>query len=352
MNQMTAVNIGPFPTPATLEAVRPWGTAQRRTGDPEPYRILMVDDNSMVRGSMARLLARHGFAVIEAASGTEALAACGTERPDLVLLDVQMPGCDGFEVCRRIKQNTASALVPVVLVTALDTAEYRLRGAEAGADDFFTKPAATSELVARVRGAVRLKRITDGMEAPEAILFTLARIVEGRDTDTVGHCNRLSVLGERLGKRLRLPRASQIALQQAGIVHDIGKVVVPDAVLLKRGPLTDDEWTVMRRHAAEGARICAPLQSFRDVLPIIRHHHERMDGSGYPDGLRGHEIPITARVLQVVDVFDALNMSRPYKAALSEAEALAVMETEVRRGWWDPTIFEEFTNMVSDGGLN
>jgi putative two-component system response regulator len=317
-----------------------------------PKRILLVDDHPVVRTSMARMLCRHGFDVLEATDGPSAITACRLQKPDLVLLDVQMPGCDGFEVCRSIKEDAASALIPVVLVTALDTAEYRLRGAEAGADDFFTKPVATPELVARVRTAMRQKHITDGMEASEAVLFTLARIVEGRDADTEGHCNRLSILGERLGARIGLPRASQIALRHAGIVHDIGKVVVPDAVLLKRGPLTDDEWTIMRRHAVEGERICAPLNSFRDVLPIIRHHHERLDGTGYPDGLKGEAIPITARVLQVVDVFDALTMARPYKPALTTAGALDVMANEVQRGWWDPAVYSEFAKMITQQGAN
>ena len=328
------------------------GETWTRNGEINTQRILLVDDHPVVRSSMARMLSRFGFDVLEATDGPSAIDACRTRKPDLVILDVQMPGCDGFEVCRAIKSDAASALVPVMLVTALDTPEYRLKGAEAGADDFFTKPVATPELVARARAAMRQKNITDGMEATEAVLFTLARIVEGRDADTEGHCNRLSVLGERLAARIGLPKTSQLAVRHAGIVHDIGKVVVPDAVLLKRGPLTDDEWSVMRRHAVEGERICAPLSSFRDVLPIIRHHHERLDGTGYPDGLKGDAIPITARVLQVVDVFDALTMSRPYKQALSPLAALGVMEEEVRRGWWDPAVYAEFSRMINQGGIN
>jgi putative two-component system response regulator len=339
----------PFPTlPGAPAAAVTWS----RTSGAVSQRILLVDDHPVVRHSMARMLGRYGFDVLEAGDGPSALAACRTLKPDLVILDVQMPGCDGFEVCRNIKNDPTSTLVPVMLVTALDTPEYRLRGAEAGADDFFTKPVATPELVARARTAMRQKHITDGMEATEAVLFTLARNVEGRDSDTEGHCNRLSVLGERLGARIGLSKSQQTALRHAGIVHDIGKVVVPDAVLLKRGPLTDDEWAVMRRHAVEGERICAPLNSFKDVLPIIRHHHERLDGTGYPDGLKGDAIPITARVLQVVDVFDALSMSRPYKAALTPQGALSVMEEEVRKGWWDPQVFAEFSKMVNEGGAD
>ncbi len=315
-------------------------------------RVLLVDDNAAIRRSLGRLLTRYNIDVIDAHDGESALEACRTHLPDLVMLDVQMPGSNGFDVCRRIKDEAASALIPVVMVTALDTPEYRLRGAEAGADDFFTKPVAVPELVARVRTAIRQKHITDTMEPAQAVLFTLARIVESRDADTEGHCNRLSKLGEQLATRLRLPLASRRALRTAGIVHDIGKVVVPDAVLLKRGPLTEDEWAIMRRHAVEGERICAPLHSLADVLPIIRHHHERQDGTGYPDRLAGDAVPVTARVLQVVDVYDALTMSRPYKPALAPDAALDVMESEVRRGWWDPAVFDAFSRMIREGGTN
>ncbi len=334
---------------ATSEARVTW---KRAATDVPTQRVLLVDDHPVVRSSMARLLGRQGFDVLEACDGPSALTACRTLRPDIVLLDVQMPGCDGFEVCRSIKTDAASALIPVVMLTAVDSDEYRLKGAEAGCDDFFTKPVATPELVARVRGALRQKSITDHMEPAEAVLFTLARIVESRDSATEGHCNRLSILGEKLARRLGLSLNAQTALRQAGIVHDIGKVVVPDAILLKRGPLTPDEWDVMRKHSLEGERICSPLQSFRDVLPIIRHHHERLDGTGYPDKLKGEEIPITARVLQIVDVYDALSMARPYKPALSTKDVLQIMETEVRRGWWDPAVFAEFQVMVAEGGIN
>ena len=314
--------------------------------------VLLVDDNAIVRNSLARMLRRHAFNVIEASDGPSALEACRTRDPDLVLLDVQMPGVDGFEVCRTIRNDPASALVPIMLVTALDTAEYRLKGAEAGADDFFTKPVATPELVARVRNAMKQKTIINHMEPAESVLFTLARIVESRDADTEGHCTRLSQIAQELARRVGLPVSAQAALRTAGIVHDIGKVVVPDAVLLKRGPLNADEWSIMRRHAVEGERICAPLHSLRDVLPIIRHHHERLNGTGYPDGLRGAEIPITARVLQVVDVYDALSMSRPYKKALPKLEVLGIMQSEVQAGWWDPQVFDVFQAMILEEGRN
>lgn len=317
-----------------------------REGDDERARVLVADDQATVRIALTRILERQGLEVITVEDGPSALEAVRTMAPDLVLLDVAMPGCDGYEVCRQLKSDSRTALLPVVLVTGDDSVEDRVRGAEVGADDFFGKPFEVSELTARVRAALRQKSLTDGLEASEAVMFTLARVVEARDADTEGHCSRLSVLAERLGERLGLPLTTRVALRRAGVVHDIGKIVVPDAVLLKHGPLTDDEWVLMRSHAAAGERICAPLRSFQDVLPIVRHHHERQDGTGYPDGLKGPEIPMPARVLQVVDVFDALTMARPYKKAIPPFEALAIMDSEVRRGWWDPGVFEAFDVMI------
>jgi putative two-component system response regulator len=309
--------------------------------------VLVVDDQAEVRSVLSRLLREDGMDVVEASDGTEALQACAAAAPDLVLLDAVMPGgCDGYEVCRRLKVDPRTALIPVVIVTGFSSAEDRVRGAEVGADGYFAKPVVPAELRGRVRSALRVKQLTDELEAAETVLFALAQAVEEKDSATEGHCARLSALAERLGARLGLPETELVALRRAGMVHDIGKVAVPDAILLKRAPLSEEEWCVMRQHPAAGERICSPLRSFRRVLPIVRHHHERFDGSGYPDGLAGEAIPITARVLQVVDVYDALTMERPYKRALAPAEALATLESEVQRGWWDPRVFSAFRAML------
>jgi putative two-component system response regulator len=269
-------------------------------------------------------------------------------RPDLVLLDVMMPHPHGFEVCERIKSNKDTRLTPVILVTALSNTEDRVRGITAGADDFLTKPVDRSELLARVRSLLKSKAHTDELERAESVLFALAQSIEGKDPYTQDHCARLSNYAVRLGERLRLPPDQLTALHRAGIVHDIGKVAVPDAILLKPTRLTEEEWTIMREHPIVGERICAPLKSFRLVLPIIRHHHEKLDGTGYPDRLKGEEIPIAARILQIVDVYDALTTARPYKRALSSVEALEIMAQEVRRGWWDTNIFSEFTRLIAE----
>jgi putative two-component system response regulator len=311
-------------------------------------KILVVDDDADNRNLMGEFLGSHGYETIMAGDGQTALDQFSQSEPDLVLLDVIMPSIGGLEVCSRLKADPASRLTPVVLVTGLSATEDRIRGLEVGADDFLTKPLDQSELLARVRSLLSLKSYTDELERVEGVIFAMSRIVEGKDPYTVGHCERLSAYSVRLAHRIGLSADQTTSLERAGIVHDIGKIAVPDSVLLKAGPLTCDEWKIMREHPINGAHICMPLKSFRCVHPIIRHHHEKLDGSGYPDGIKGSEIPLTARVLQIVDVYDALTTERPYKRALSVNQSFEIMEAEVKKGWWDPDVFKEFRDMVSE----
>ena len=313
-----------------------------------PPTILVVDDDAAVRASLAKLLQSEGLHVATAGNGSGALEAIQQVRPDVVLLDVLMPDLNGYQVCHAIKTNPATRLIPVVLLTGLSATDDRVQGLEAGADDFITKPPDRIELLARVRSLVRLKRYTDELEQAEAVLLALARSIEGKDPYTEGHCERLSKYASALGSRLGLSLDDTVALERAGVLHDIGKVAVPDSILLKEGPLTEDEWTVVREHPVMGEHICRPIRSFAPVLPIIRHHHEKFDGSGYPDGLSGGHIPITARVLQVADVFDALTTHRPYRPAMSHEKAFETMREEVGRGWWDPDVFAALPDLVAE----
>lgn len=315
-----------------------------------PQRILIAEDDPSSRELLEELLRAEGYEVATAGDGQTTLEEFARLQPDLLLLDVKMPQLNGFEVCRRLKYNPETRLTPVMLVTGLSAVDDRVRGIQAGADDFLSKPVDRNELLARARSLLNLKSYTDELERAESVLFVLARSIEAKDPYTQGHCERLSERSARLGQRLRLPEEQLTALRRAGVVHDIGKVAVPDAILLKPARLTEEEWRIMREHPVVGERICSPLKSFRLVLPIIRHHHEKFDGSGYPDGLKGEQIPLTARVLQIVDVYDALTTERPYKRALPDAEALGIMEDEVAKGWWDPKFFKAFEQMPRDGG--
>ncbi len=309
-------------------------------------KILIVDDETGARAALEFLLRREGFEVRDAADGPAAIQECATFRPDLILLDIVMPGMDGFEVCRRIKATPETRLTPVVLITGLTGTEDRIMGINAGADDFLSKPIDLNELLARTRSLLRLKQYTDELENAEAVLFSLAHSIEARDPYTHGHCERLAEMSARMGERLGVTEEQIKALRRAGVVHDIGKVAVADSILLKPGPLTADEAKKMQKHPVVGERICAPLKTFRLVLPIIRHHHEKHDGTGYPDGLQGEEIPLTARILQLSDVYDALTTDRPYKVAFTPEVALDLMEEEAERGWWDRELFEAFREMI------
>jgi len=311
--------------------------------------ILVADDQAANRELLDELLTTQGFRVVTVPDGAAAVEELTRTQVDLVLLDVMMPHLNGFEVCQKIKSNPETYLIPVVLVTALSDKQDRIEGINAGADDFLTRPVDRAELLARVGSLLKLKYRTDELERAEAVLFTLAQSIEGKDPYTHGHCERLSNYSARLGEHLGLTGDEISALRRAGVVHDVGKIAVPDAILLKPGRLTGEEWKVIKEHPVVGERICAPLKSFRLVLPIIRHHHEKLDGSGYPDGLRGDAIPITARVLQIVDVYDALTTERPYKKAFSAGDALLTMKEEVVKSWWDPHIFEQFEQLVRSG---
>ena len=314
--------------------------------------VLVADDQATNRELLEELLTAQGCKVIAVPDGAAAVEELSRTQVDLVLLDVMMPHLNGFEVCEKIKNNPDTYLISVIMITALSDKQDRLEGIKVGADDFLSRPVDRTELLARVGSLLKLKQRTDELERAESVLFSLARSIEGKDPYTHGHCERLAEYSARLGEHLQLPEEQLIALRRAGVVHDVGKIAVPDAILLKPGRLTAEEWTLIKEHPVVGERICAPLKSFRLVLPIIRHHHEKLDGSGYPDGLRGDAIPVTAHVLQIVDVYDALTTDRPYKKAFPIVDALQTMKEEVAKGWWDPHIFDHFERLVRGGAAD
>lgn len=311
-----------------------------------PPRILVVDDQPSIAGLMSQLLGMRGYDVVTASSAEQAEAEVNRQTPDLILSDVMMPGKSGYDLCRTLKDNPVTRLIPFVLITGLTDSTDKVRGIEAGADDFLNKPVLAEELIARVKSLLRLKEFTDELETADSVLCTLGLIVEGRDPYTEGHCERLAVRAADLGRHLGLDEDSIIALRRGGFLHDLGKIAVPDDILKKGSNLSPEEWAIMKLHPVTGENICKPLKSLRLVLPIIRHHHEHSDGSGYPDGLAGADIPVLPRILQVVDVYDALCTARPYKPPIPHEQAVQTMREEAHRGLWDAELVAEYFSML------
>jgi putative two-component system response regulator len=314
-------------------------------------RVLVVDDEESNRKLLTRLLSAL-YNVITAPDGEQALAILENVDVDLVLLDVRLPGLDGFEVCSRLKKLDRTRLVPVVLVTGLGAREHRIRGIHVGADDFLTKPFDAEELYARVASLVRLKTYTDELESAEAILKSLAMTIDARDPYTDGHCERLSKFAVALGASLGLSKDELSALDRGGYLHDIGKIGIPDSVLLKPTRLTPEEFELIKQHTIIGDRLCGELRSLRLVRQIVRHHHEALDGTGYPDGLRGDQVPLLAQIVGIVDLYDAVTSSRPYRDALPSEHAYAELRKEAVLGRRNPQLVEAFISLREKGTVS
>ena len=321
-----------------------------RSDDKKPTILLATNDRVFL-DFISNLLLSENYTVLAAEDGNQAVEFLFKDQFDLALLDVNMPYWNGITLCKILKSTPETRLVPVVLITDEASAESRIEGITAGADEFLAKSIHTEELKARLRSLIKLKFYTDELEHAEGVLFSLARSIEARDRYTRGHCERLSSYSVALAEKLKLPEEQRVALRRAGIVHDIGKVVIPDDVLLKFGPLSPLEWELIKLHTVVGADICSPLRTFRFVIPIILYHHERMNGSGYPEGLKGDEIPITARILATVDVFDALTTKRPYKQAFTVDKSLETMRDEARKDLLDQYLVDTFASLVLDKTL-
>ncbi len=303
-------------------------------------RILVVDDQEANRQIVRDVLEPLGYRITEAADGEEALEAVAREAPDLILCDVVMPRRDGYAVCQALKEDPKTRLVPIVMLTSLDQLPDKVKAVELGADDYLTKPFNVVELTTRVRSLLSLKHFTDEFEHASRVLESIALVVESRDRYTGDHCRRLGRYGTLVGRAMKVPDGDLKSLYLAGIFHDLGKIAVSDAVLNKPGRLTPEELVTMRSHPVVGSDLCRSMRTMEKVVPLIRHHHERLDGSGYPDGLQGKEIPLVVRILSVVDVYDALATRRPYRDALPHSKCMEIMREEVRRGWWDPDVLE------------
>ena len=312
--------------------------------------ILILDDIDLNRRLLKAMLKTANYRILEAKRPSAALATLEREKVDLVIVDLMMPEMSGPEFCRVIKNDRRTQLIPILMVTSVQGPENEIAGIESGADEFLIKPLQPTVVRTRIRAMLRNKALVDSLEEAETILFALAQSVEHRDKYTGLHCERLAAYSITLGQALGLPKQDQLALYRGGFLHDIGKISIPDVILFKRGLLSDEEWQIMRQHTIRGEEICRPMKTLAPVLPIIRSHHERWDGSGYPDRLAGEEIPLLARILQVADIYDALTTARPYKPAFSHQHAIEIMLEEARRGWRDPELVPLFAGVSQHPG--
>jgi putative two-component system response regulator len=310
-----------------------------------PASILIADDDETTARLLRRLLTREGHRVTVVSTGDDALHACAAVPPDLVLVDLYAEG-HAFDICRKLKAQPSTRFIPVVIVTSQFNRQDRLKGIDAGADEFLAKPFDPATLHARIRSLVQLKRQTDELESAEAVILGLGATIEARDPCTRGHCQRLAQYATSLGRALGLDEDDIAALARGGFLHDIGKIGVPDKVLLKDGRLDASESRVMREHPVIGDSLCAGMRSLQNVRPIVRSHHERLDGTGYPDGLKNTQVPLLAQIVSIVDVFDALTTDRPYREAMPREEAMTVLSDEASKGWRDRALVEAFVEVL------
>lgn len=319
---------------------------------PPSGRIFVADDSKTNRELIEALLTDGGYSVETFAHGPALLEAVETTDPDLVLVDMRMPRMPGEEVCRHLKANLRFAFLPVVLMTAFDDgATTKRKALENGADEFLSVPLNRHELLARVRSLLRLHAFHEDLEEHESVVLSLSGALEAKDPYTNGHSARVGQFSMELAREMGQDRSIVRTMTTAGLLHDIGKVAIPQNLLHKQGPLTPKEFEIVKTHPMVGYEICKGLRSARRVLPCIRNHHERFDGSGYPDGLRGEEIPLQTRILSLADAFDALRSDRPYRQALSDEETFEILAEETTEGKHDPEVFKALRKAWEKGLL-
>ncbi|NEO26270.1 MAG: response regulator [Kamptonema sp. SIO4C4] len=313
---------------------------------PESANILIVDDHGLTRQLTVDLLQLEGYTVLEAENGLAALDIAQQESPDLILLDMVMPDLDGMEVCRRLKATPQTAHIPVIFLTVEGDRASRIQGLEAGGSDFLNKPLDRLELTTRIKAFIQQKRLNDSIHQSKQMLFSIAKAVEGRCCGITNPSEQLVQLVQGFGKFLTLDSRDIQYLKEAAYLHDIGAIAIPDAILLKTEKLTPQERNLLRQHVLLGEQLCQPVNEFRQILPIIRHHHERWDGTGYPDGLAGDDIPWLAQVFQMADIYDALTSQRPHKQPCSPQTALRILTEEAQQGWRNPQLVTAFCNYL------
>jgi len=322
--------------------------------------VLVVDDEDSGRQTLEAILEGEGYNIEMAENGMQALEKARAILPDVILLDVMMPGMTGFEVCKHVRNDPLLAEIPIIVLTALDDRESLLTALKAGADDFISKPFDRFELRARLLGITRLNRYrklieertnlheahTQLLDAYEATIEGWTRALDLRDKETEGHSRRVTEITINLGRAYGLNDDELLQVRRGALLHDMGKMGIPDAILHKAGALNDDEWIIMRKHPQFAFEMLNTVEYLKPALDIPYCHHEKWDGSGYPRGLKGEEIPIVARLFAIVDVWDALTSDRPYRAAWKKEDALAYIKDQSGKHF-DPKVVDLFLKEIS-----
>lgn len=309
-------------------------------------KILIVDDNKVNVELLRSQLKPYQYNLEVSYDGEDALSKIAASPPDLVLLDLMMPKISGFEICRSIKQNKDTQFIPVIVITALQELDDKLKAIELGADDFLVKPINRLELTTRIKSLLHMKSLHDDLDTSESILISLAEALEAKDFYTRGHSERVAEIVVLLGRHMGTPERDLDYMRKGSLLHDIGKIGIKESILLKPGKLTEEEMAHIRSHPSRGYDICAPLKSLEPCLAIIRSHHERIDGEGYPDGLKADEIPLPAKITAVADAYDAMTTDRPYRKGMGKETALKIFENEIGSGQWDPSVVKTLLEVM------
>lgn len=318
-------------------------------------QALVIDDDAVVRETLGAILQAMQAQAEFATNGIEGLAKAAQQVPDVILLDIMMPGMDGFEVCRQLRANPQLAEVPIIMISALDDRASRLKGLEAGADDFLSKPFDLMEVRIRLKNIAKVNRYRtllhskeqierlnlQLLEAYDATIEGWSKALDLRDKETEGHSERVTLITLELAKAAGFTPQQLRDVRWGSLLHDVGKLGIPDAILLKPGPLTPEEWVIMKRHPQYAYEWLSPIAYLQRALEIPFSHHERWDGQGYPQGLSGTAIPLAARMFALADVWDALRSDRPYRKAWDEARVLQHLQ-EHSGTHFDPQLTELF----------
>lgn len=309
-------------------------------------KVLLVDDNKTNVELLQAQLKPFNYDLSTAFDGEQALKAVEANPPDLILLDLMMPKVSGYEVCKTLKQNKKTQFIPIIVITALKELDDKIRAIEIGADDFLLKPFNKIELITRVKSLLKLKELYDDVDSSESIIFTLAEMLEAKDVYTRGHSERVAKYAVLLARYIGLNEIDQNVIRRGALLHDIGKIGVCESILNKPDKLSMEELAHIRSHPARGCEICRTLQTLASALPVIRHHHERMDGKGYPDGIQDKELTLAPRIVAIADAYDALTSNRPYRKGIPPSEALKIFEREQHYGQWDPELVTQFIKLI------